>query len=88
MIDTIRMKYKFPDDISYNKCYEIIDNLARKKSKKHCLHKVKKKTYSTTAFASEGLLEINFFKRKKIEGNIIQILGIKSIIECKTNFIK
>lgn len=73
MIDTIRMKYKFPDDVSYNKCYEIIDNLARKKSKKHCLHKVKKKTYSTTAFASEGLLEINFFKRKKIEGNIIQL---------------
>ena len=73
MIDTICIKYKFPDDVDYNKCYGIIDDLAREKSRKHCLHKIKKKTYSTTAFESRGFLEVRFFKQKKIKGNIIQL---------------
>lgn len=73
MIDTICLKYKFPDVNSYDKCYEIIATLASEKSRKHCLHKIKKKTYSTDAFASEGLLEILFCKKKKIEGNIIKL---------------
>ena len=73
MIDTICLKYKFPDVDSYDKCYKIIDMLAREKSRKHCLHKIKKRTYSTDVFASEGLLEVLFCKKKKIEGNIIKL---------------
>lgn len=70
MIDTICLKHKFQDIDSYDKCYEIIDDLARRKSRNHCLHKKKKRIYSTNAFASEGLLEIRFCKKRKLEDRL------------------
>ena len=70
MIDTLCIKYKFPDIDNYNECYTVIDNLTRDTSCR--LHKIKKKTYITTALASMGLSEIRFFKQKNFKGNIIQ----------------
>ena len=84
MLDTLCIKYKFPDNFGYNKCYEIIDTLAREKSRKRCLHKIKKKTYSTTTFESMGFLDVRFFKQEKIKGNIIQ-LKLKPARLIKTN---
>ena len=71
MIDTVCIKYKFPDINNYNECYSVIDNLTRETSCR--LHKIKKKTYITTALASMGLSEIRFFKQKNFKGNIIQL---------------
>ena len=71
MIDTICLKYKFLDINSYNECYGVIDNLTRETSCR--LHKIKRKTYITTALASMGLSEIRFFKQKNFKGNIIQL---------------
>ena len=46
MIDTVRLFYKFPDIVSYNDCYAVINCLSREFSRKHCLHKGKRKAFT------------------------------------------
>lgn len=89
MIDTIRVFYKFPDIVSYNDCYTVIDFLSRKISRKHCLHKGKKEgVYITTAFASMGLLEVRFFKQRKIRANIVQLTLKPSKFACADSYLR
>lgn len=63
MIDTLDVFYYFPNHYEYNYCYKIIDDISRQKGQ--ALHKDKtqdKKKYFTTAFSSNGLLQIAFCK--------------------------
>ena len=89
MIDTVRLFYKFPDIVSYNDCYAVINCLSREFSRKHCLHKGKKKgVYITTAFASMGLLEVRFFKQRKINANVIQFNLKPSKFICADSYLR
>lgn len=67
MIDTINLKYRFPNLSHYNECYRVMDDMPAMESDYKCrLHKTedKKKHYITTAFYKQGFLDIAFDKDK------------------------
>ena len=76
MIDTIDIFHEFKNREQYDRCYKVINDLAKKATNgRNCLHKNKEHTgYFTTFLKFIGFSEITFAKYKKYRRYVIKMI--------------